>query len=158
MRIIVFSDTHGNFSAMEKIVERNRGAQKFVFLGDGEREFYNIEALYPNLDFLHVSGNCDLASIEPDVTVFGAENIRVIATHGHRYFVKNSTEYLKKLAIEEGCKVVLFGHSHARYQKYEDGIYYLNPGSASCPRDGNKPSYGFIDITDKGIITNIVDL
>ena len=158
MRIVVFSDTHGRYSAMEEIVERNLNADMFVFLGDGEREFDNITALYPKLDFRHVSGNCDYASFAPDMIIIGAENVRILATHGHRFGVKISNEYLKKLAVENNCKVVLFGHTHERYENYENGIYFLNPGSASCPRDGKKPSYGYIDITPAGIVTNIVTL
>ena len=38
MRIIVFSDTHGNYSAMHKIFKRNGDADLFIFLGDGERD------------------------------------------------------------------------------------------------------------------------
>ncbi len=37
MRIIVMSDTHGNFSAIEKIIEKNISADMFIHLGDGER-------------------------------------------------------------------------------------------------------------------------
>lgn len=32
MRIIVFSDTHGNYSAMHKIFKRNGDADLFIFL------------------------------------------------------------------------------------------------------------------------------
>lgn len=158
MRIVVFSDTHNNYSVMEDIVERNKEANMFVFLGDGEREFENLEILYPNIKFRHVSGNCDYCSITPKIIIFEAYNMKILATHGDSYGVKWSLETLKKLALAEDCKVVLFGHTHVRYEKYEDGIYFLNPGSASIPRDGNKPSYGFVDITSQGIITNIVNI
>ena len=40
----------------------------------------------------------------------------------------------------------------------ENGIYIMNPGSASSPRDGKKPSYGIIDITKSGILMNIADV
>ena len=158
MRIIVFSDTHRDFSAMEEIVENNLSADMFIFLGDGEREFENLKELYPRLTFKNVSGNCDYASMAPSVLIVGAENVRILATHGHTCGVKGGIGNLKKLAEENNAKVVLFGHTHCRFENYEDGIYFLNPGSASCPRDGNKPSYGYVDITPAGIVTNIVSL
>ena len=44
MRIVVFSDTHGNFSAMHKIFKRNGNADLFIFLGDGEIELAQLGA------------------------------------------------------------------------------------------------------------------
>ena len=41
---------------------------------------------------------------------------------------------------------------------YENGIYVMNPGSASCPRDGNPPSYGILDVSSAGVMTNVVFL
>ena len=34
----------------------------------------------------------------------------------------------------------------------------MNPGSASCPRDGNPPSYGILDVSSAGVMTNVVFL
>ena len=72
--------------------------------------------------------------------------------------MKYSLDRLKKLAIENNADIIAFGHTHVRYTNYENGLYVINPGSASCPRDGKSPSYAFIDITDAGIATNIVSL
>ena len=38
MRIIVMSDSHGNYSAVESIIDRNTYADWIFHLGDGERE------------------------------------------------------------------------------------------------------------------------
>lgn len=46
MRIIVFSDTHGNYSAMHKIFKRNGDADLFIFLGDGERDLDSLRVQY----------------------------------------------------------------------------------------------------------------
>lgn len=158
MRVIVFSDTHGNYYAMEKIMMRNQIADMFVFLGDGESEFNRIRSKYPQKDMKMVSGNCDYGSVAQRTIIFDAGNIRILATHGHYYGVKSGIYTLQKQAEEHDCKVVLFGHTHQRFELYEDGIYYLNPGSAACPRDFNEPSFGYVDITSSGIVTNIVDI
>ena len=159
MRIIVMSDSHRNYHAIEKVISKNLGnADIFVHLGDGEDEVDPLRLKYPHLDIRCVSGNCDYMSSSPDFFIIDVKGARIFCTHGHRYFVKGGTETLRSIARDNKCNVVLFGHTHERYQSYEDGIYIMNPGSCSCPRDGKSPSYGFVDVTDKGIITNIVEL
>ena len=159
MRIIVMSDSHGSKSNLDRILDATKDTGNiFVHLGDGERELDLLRPKYPSLDIRHCSGNCDYASMSPNYDIIIAGDVKVFYTHGHLYGVKHGTETLRSLARDRGCSVVLFGHTHCRYQQYEDGIYLLNPGSCSCPRDFTKPSYGYVDITPSGIITNIVEL
>ena len=159
MKIIVFSDSHGNAMNLNKVIKMHSNADMFIHLGDGEREFSNLEAIYPHLKMYHVAGNCDYDSLHPNEIVLNADfNIKIFATHGHRYYVKYSLEAIKSSARENGCQIALFGHTHNRFSSYEDGLYIMNPGSISCPRDNNKPSYGIIEISKSGIITNIVEV
>ena len=158
MRIIVFSDTHRNFRVMKQIIDANQDASVFIFLGDGERELRDIKDLYPNKRILSVKGNCDFSDDSPILGTYSYKNIKIIYTHGHRYNVKYSTDNLCYLAKENNAHIVCFGHTHCRYYNYVDGVHILNPGSASQPRDGNPPSYSFIDITDAGIMCSHVDL
>lgn len=158
MRIIVFSDTHRNMNAMKKIFERNKDADKFIFLGDGEYELREIKNLYPDKKILSVKGNCDSSNDSPLIGTFCFENTKIIYTHGHKFNVKYTTDNLYHLAKENNAQIVCFGHSHCRYNGFQDGIHILNPGSASQPRDYKPPSYAFIDITESGIICSHVDL
>jgi len=158
LRIIVVSDTHGNYNALKKIFEKNLSADMFIHLGDGEREFMELSRLYPQKAVRNVAGNCDFAPLSPEVAVIGAGEHKIIASHGHRYGVKYGIDHIKMIALKNGADIVLFGHSHVRFNYYEDGIYFFNPGSASSPRDGKRPSYGFIDITAHGVVANHVDL
>ena len=48
--------------------------------------------------------------------------------------------------------VLLFGHTHVPLAEYRDGVYLLNPGSLN----GSFGTYGTLDITSAGIVTNIV--
>ena len=41
---------------------------------------------------------------------------------------------------------------------YEDGRYYVNPGSLSKARDGSRNSYAVIDIEENGILPNIIEI
>lgn len=158
MRIVVFSDTHGSFSAAREVVERNRDVYTFIFLGDGEREIDKLRIVYPDKMILNVAGNCDYSSPTLGSDLYNAGKIKIFFTHGHRFGVKYGMDQLLEKGRELGAKIILFGHTHERYYAYENGIHLLNPGSASCPRDGKAPSYAFIDITPKGIMCSHVSL
>ena len=158
MRIIVFSDTHGHFSAMHKIFKRNSSVEHFIFLGDGLDDLEHIRRLYPEKQILCVSGNCDFGAEYPSADVAVIGGIKIFFTHGHRYDVRFTNAKVRMKAMELGAKIALYGHTHCRYYEYLDGIHMLNPGSASQPRDGLPPSYAFIDITPKGIMCAHVDL
>lgn len=160
MRIIVISDTHGSVNAIESVFLRNKDADLFIHLGDGERDLDNF--LAENTSYIdktvHVCGNCDIGSLSPGYVVLPVFGHKIFATHGHLFAAKNGLEILKRNAKENGCDILLYGHTHVRYNKQEDGLYILNPGSACCPNDGTKPSFGHIDIFYSGIVTNIADI
>ena len=160
MRIVVLSDTHGNYFNLESIILRNTDADWIIHLGDGEHELDNFILSHQKLapKIIHVAGNCDFDSLSNDVFVLPVLEHKILATHGHLYGVSGSLDRLKNLALTNGCDIVLFGHTHVRYQSNENGLYIMNPGSASLPRDGKKPSFGNIDISPAGVVTNIVDV
>ncbi len=161
MRIIVVSDSHGNYRALETVFLRNADAEWFIHLGDGERELDNFIINHPEFTskVIHVAGNCDVGSLSESFFVLPLpEGHKLFATHGHRYAVKNDLEILRKNAEMLGCDIVLYGHTHVRYNKHEDGMYILNPGSCSSPHDGTKPSFGTIDISPSGVLVNIADV
>lgn len=153
------SDSHGKKAALDEIIRRTRSnAAMYIHLGDGEEELEAVRWEHPELNIRSVAGNCDYCASSPASDIIEVCGVRIFACHGHRYGVNSSTELLRSIARDNGCAAALFGHTHCRYSSYEDGIYLLNPGSCSRPRDGFKPSFGTIDITSKGIVTNIVDL
>ena len=160
MRIVVLSDTHGNSYALESVILRNTDADWIFHLGDGERELDNFLLSHQKLaqKIIHVAGNCDFDSLSQEIFILPVYEHRILATHGHLYGVSSSLDKLRELALTNNCDIVLFGHTHVKYQSYENGIYYLNPGSASIPRDGSKPSFGHIDISPAGVVTNIADV
>ena len=115
MRIIVFSDTHGNYSAMHKIFKRNGDADLFIFLGDGERDLDSLRVQYLDKKIVNVSGNCDFASLTPENDIYMTDDgIKIFFTHGHKWGVKYSTDRLFYKAKEIGAQIALFGHTHCR--------------------------------------------
>lgn len=158
MKIVVMSDSHGNYDAVAKIMERVPDGDCYVHLGDGEREYERIAGTYPKKKFRYVKGNCDYSSDKERIAVFSVGGVKIIAVHGHEFSVKYGPDRLRYLALENEARIVLFGHTHCRCDEYADGIYLFNPGSCAHPRDMRPASFGVIDISPAGIVTNIVDL
>lgn len=160
MRLIVMSDSHHNHIAVEKIVSRNLDADMFIHLGDGAEDVDMVRIMHPEISsrFVHVCGNCDTESASSPVFTANVRKHKIYAVHGHTHCVKFSLNPLRQAAEASECDVILFGHTHCRYMKYDNGIYVINPGSCSCPADGTKPSFACINITDDGILANIADV
>lgn len=157
MRILVISDSHGNTGVIDKILNAQPQARYVFFLGDKVDDIEDFEILYPDKVFYSVSGNCDYGSMLPTIGAETVNGVRVLYTHGHTMGVKGTVQHLIKTARDNNCGVALYGHTHIANTLYDDGIWIVNPGSCSRPREG-KPSYAVIDITDKGIMPVIINV
>jgi len=158
MRILVISDSHKRTGVIDKILSAQKEAKHVFFLGDCIDDIEDFEFLYPDKIFHAVAGNCDYFSTKPSIGVETVNGARILYTHGHTLGVKGGISRLLKTAKENNCNIALFGHTHVSCTVYEDGVHIVNPGSCSQPRDGSRPGYAFIDITDKGIMPVLVSL
>ncbi len=162
MKLIVMSDSHGNLHAVQKLFTLHEDADLFIHLGDGEREVNALLQRMPQIqEKLHyLKGNCDsgllIFQTMNQLTLTLPYGHRVFAAHGDYYQVKFGTARMAHEAAANHCDLMLYGHSHAADCRYENGIHIINPGSVSCPRDGGAPSYALIDISESGILPNIV--
>lgn len=154
MKIIVFSDSHGSLSPMEKIMSMHRNADVVVHCGDSRGELDEIKRQFPDKMYYAVRGNCDFASsLEPTVT-FTLEGVNFMATHGHLFSVKFGLGELRRAARQDGMDVVFFGHTHIAHNEYDDGIFFINPGACG----GYKPSYAVVEVKDGQVLANIAHL
>ena len=129
MRILVFSDTHGNTAPMLHAVETH-SPDMVLHLGDYARDADDLRERFPALDIRSVRGNCDLISAAPTKQLLELEGIRILMTHGHEQSVKFTLDSLLNTAHFSGAQLALFGHTHqAEYRNYGD-LALLNPGSA----------------------------
>ena len=159
MRIIAFSDSHRYAQNVHKLFEATHlTTDLYIFLGDGENDLENIRYLYPDKKILCVAGNCDFMSLEPGVNTAEVCGKKILFTHGNNHDVDNGISRLKSLAQQNGADVVLFGHTHHRECLYEDGVYYINPGSIGSPRDGMPASYAAIDVIPAGVLCTHVSI
>ena len=156
VRIIVFSDSHGDYERLADIVGRHRGdADMFIHLGDGEEEFLKLAGVHPELDMRSVRGNCDWRSSGKSIGMIQACGKKILYTHGHNYRVKNGLSGLCHAARGMGAKVVLFGHTHTAMSAAEDGMLLINPGSIA---ESQKRSYAIVDICEEYIKPQIIPL
>ena len=153
MRILVTSDTHRDEYALRTAILRQPKAEVVIHLGDGEEEAAMMKANFPEKMFLQVRGNCDWCSKLPSTGNCLVEGVRIFYTHGHVYDVKYGTYDFEQVARENKANIALYGHTHVPETVYRDGLYIMNPGSLR----GSYGTYGIIDITPQGIVTNIID-
>lgn len=158
MRILVVSDTHKNVSNLRTILLAQPSAEAVIHLGDGEDDVALLKPSFPEKMFLQVRGNCDWGSNLPYSGVYTAEGVNIFYTHGHVYNVKGGLYQAVCAAREQKAQVLLFGHTHHALTDFEDGLHIMNPGSAGMGSPSDAPSYGTLDITPQGIVTNIIKL
>ena len=154
MKILVVSDTHGNFDNLYKVVLSHSDADVVIHLGDGANEIDQVKTLFPNKMFVCVKGNCDFGSDKNTTEIITLDGKKIIASHGHLYNVKYSIYNYICAARAENADIALFGHTHVAYTDYDDGLYIMNPGSLGK----YNASYGLIEICPAGITTNIIRL
>ncbi|MBQ9901868.1 MAG: metallophosphoesterase [Clostridia bacterium] len=157
MKILVMSDSHGRSDLVLKCILQHPDAEAVFFLGDVLIDMKGMDKRFPDRQFYCVRGNCDYDSDVPMERLVTLQGIPMLLTHGHAHGIKYGLDGLIRSAANQGAKIALFGHTHVPYNQYHDGIYLLNPGSLTRPRDCSRPSYGLIEITHRGILTNTAD-
>ena len=157
MRIVVISDSHRNSVVIKNILDAQPEARHIFFLGDNTGDIEDYEFLYPDKIFYTVSGNCDFNSPFPSSNFVELSGKKIFFTHGHTLNVKYTLQNLINTANKNECQIALYGHTHISKILYDGGIYIVNPGSCSLPRDG-KRSYAVIDITKNGIMPIIIEI
>lgn len=142
MRCIVMSDSHGhdgNLRWMLQLCWKTIGpVDCYIHCGDGAYDFRRLENFIRARDehaaLYSVRGNNDFGI--PDLQekqVLSLGGARVLLTHGHRYHVKSTLTYLDDAARENGCGLVLFGHTHLPMMEMCRALL-VNPGSAADGR------------------------
>ena len=150
MRILVMSDSHGNWRNIEGLVEQVGHIDMLIHCGDVENDDVYIRALV-DCPVHIVAGNCDYGCDLPDQEIFMVGDYKVMACHGHAYYVHGSTRYLKEYAREQGIDVVMFGHTHRPYIEIDEDITVLNPGSIAYPRqEDHRPTFLLMEIDELG--------
>ncbi|MNV57709.1 Phosphodiesterase YfcE [compost metagenome] len=162
MKLMFISDIHGSLHwlklALEKVNEETPDG--LVFLGDfmyhGPRnplpEGYDPQGVAKELNGIKgritaaVRGNCD-AEVDQMLLAFPmmgdyaqlwADGRRIYVTHGHGFSIDNLPE------LQPG-DIFIQGHTHVPVADKKEGIYVLNPGSISLPKENYPNSYAVLE-------------
>ena len=128
MKLLVFSDSHGNIEHMRRAVEQERPDQ-ILPLGDVMRYAVELSVAYPNIPLELVPGNCDYATDVPAQKILFFEGRRILMTHGHIYHVKLGIGQAVRAAVEAKVDILLFGHTQEAFCCPQDGLWVMNPGT-----------------------------
>lgn len=149
MKFLIVSDSHGRHSNLKSVIETVGRIDGMFHLGDIEGGLDDILELidYP---FWGVKGNNDFGSILDSEKIVSIGGHKIFMTHGHRYPLLWSTKALADAGKERGCDIVMFGHTHVPYLQETDGVWLVNPGSISQPRQSPRvPTYLLMEIDEQ---------
>lgn len=155
MKIFVTGDTHRKLDKVYKVFERLKGVDMILHTGDYEGDAKVLEETL-NIPVIGVKGNCDGSMSSSDYRIVESDYGNILLTHGHMQSVDYSYDRLLYLAEENDCVAAVCGHTHVPCCEQYDGIYVINPGSLTRPRDGSSGSYAVITATESTFAASIV--
>ena len=138
MRILITSDTHGQLSKFWDVFKKMQQIDPIdviVHCGDYYKDAENIRRKFRYGGYMH----------------FETEAGNFLITHGHMLDVGHDLQRIYYKVLEENCIGAFFGHTHRSVYLDMDGIYLMNPGSLSRPRDGSGGTFGIIQTCPSGV-------
>ena len=157
MKLMFASDIHGDASCCQRMLDcfDAEQAEKLILLGDllyhGPRNDLPpdyapkkvIELLNARKEqLLCVRGNCD-TEVDQMVLQFPIlADYAAIFERGRMWFLTHGHVYnQQKMPPVAPGTILIHGHTHVQTVTEQDGIFYLNPGSVTLPKEGNPKSY-----------------
>jgi len=155
MKVLVTSDTHGNYPLLFRACEMSRPFDAVIHLGDGDDDAGLIARIL-GIQVISVAGNCDLGSRSPREQIWECEGQRLLLTHGDHYGVKYGLSRLEQRGIELAAQAVLYGHSHLADITTLSGILFVNPGTLI--QTARQKTVAFLEINQTGITATLSDI
>ena len=147
MKVGLISDTHGLLRP--QAARALQGCAHIIHAGDiGGREI--LDALARIAPVTAVRGNNDFAPWAQgvrDAERLVLEDKTILVVHD-----------LTQLRLEEPVHAVIAGHSHKPGARTENGVLYVNPGSAGPRRFRLPVSVGFLHVSAAGITPELLEL
>lgn len=162
MKILVFSDSHGNLSLIKKAMEQHAyNTDLILHLGDNATDARYFQKHYSHIANINFFGNCDyfthgVDAFDEKVFQLGSTDLYALASHGHNYNVNNNLDILYSKARITKSSIAFYGHTHIADIKERHGIILMNPGSSSLPRGTEPASYGIVTIENNQIMPTVI--
>lgn len=144
----VISDTHG--LVRPEALRCFEGAD-VIFHGGDIGSAAVLRALERFAPVVAVRGNCDREEWSKRLPIS-----RIFEVSGRRFLIIHKLPELKTLP--KSLDGVIFGHSHQSKMSVNDGILYLNPGSAGPRRFRLPVTVARINIEDGKLLPEIIEL
>lgn len=157
MKIGVISDTHGDVNKAKEAIAHMGEIQLLIHLGDHYDDGMKLKEKL-HVPLVAIKGNCDSDPGAEAEIVKEIGSHKFLLVHGHQYGVKVDLNRLYYRAMELGCDVALYGHTHVPISITYGNLLILNPGSPSLPRGGSKASYGLVEIQEDEVRGFIIEL
>jgi uncharacterized protein len=158
----LISDTHVPKQALQiprRVFEIFSKADYIIHAGDLV-ELAVVDELEQIAPVLAVHGNMDNLEVNDafpslnSLKVFGWK-IGVIHNADIAFGLTRSREIVQ----QNGFNVLVSGHSHTANITWENGVLYINPGSATSPSSPfGKPSVGLLKLTNESITPQIIEI
>lgn len=155
MKIMVVSDTHGNYLAPLTCLDEKAGIEVIIHLGDEINDGRILQNL-TRIPLILVPGNCDPDAREPRELCGMLGGQKIFMTHGDIYRVKSGLEALIRKAVSEKASVVLFGHTHAPLVQMENGLLLVNPGTLMAT--SRNKSYAILTVSPESASAEIIQV
>jgi uncharacterized protein len=148
-RVGLISDTHGTVAA--GALEALAGVDRILHAGDVGSPAV-IAALERIAPVVAVRGNTDHEGMFraplPPFAFADVRGVRFAVTH-----IRGRAITIEQ-ARRRGCDVYVFGHTHVAEAHEDDGLWIVNPGSASRPRGGSAQSVAVVDVS-AGVVLGV---
>lgn len=159
--VIIISDTH-NKTLPKSLVKDIKDSDILIHAGDlTSMEYYNkLLILTHDKKFFVCLGNMDknkLTEIIPLKEAFKIEEISLALMHGWGS-PKNLPEKIIKEFDNINWDILIFGHTHKKYEKKENDKLILNPGSPTEKRFAKNNSYIKMQIDKNSISYQFINL
>ncbi|HJV64549.1 MAG TPA: metallophosphoesterase [Geomonas sp.] len=142
MKLLVISDSHGNYPHAFKAHQLAGPVDHIIHLGDGADDARLMEEVL-EVPVHRVAGNCDYEPQLPRELTIDFGDCRVLITHGNRHSVKAGLANLIDRGMEVGASLILYGHTHLPAVDSAEGMLLVNPGAL---KEGLSASYAIVTV------------
>jgi putative phosphoesterase len=154
LEFAILSDTHLSAGGVlpAELLRRLSRADGILHAGDLTTAAFlaDLRSLAP---VTAVRGNCDgwdpgLATL-PQTAVAVCGHLRIGLTHGAWGAGLTTPDRAAAAFAGQAVDIIVFGHSHAPFDKTSGGVRLFNPGSPTQKRRQPCHTYGWLTVTDE---------